>query len=82
MRPIDADKLRKEILKSNDAHATNGRERSLLDRNVRILDEQPTIDAVEVVRCKDCQIHNHCIVEDTFLTNGIKDGYCRAGKRR
>ena len=38
MRPIDADKLRKEISKSNEAHATNGRERALLDRNIVILE--------------------------------------------
>ena len=28
------------------------------DRHIKMLDEQPTVDAVEVVRCKDCKYLN------------------------
>src|SRR5574344_1432986 len=55
MKPIDSDRLRKEISKSNDAHATNGRERALLDRNIVIIDEQPIVECQPV-------IHTHWIV--------------------
>lgn len=46
---IDADVLRYEISKSNDAHATNGRERALLDRNIVIIDEQPIVECQPVI---------------------------------
>lgn len=43
MRLIDADKARKE---------------ATIDLVVHLLDRQPTIDAVPVVRCKDCEYYN------------------------
>ena len=49
MKPIDSERLCKEISKSNDAHATNGRERSLLDRNIVIIDEQPIVECQPVI---------------------------------
>lgn len=44
-------------------------------------DEMPAVDAVEVVRCKDCKNHGKCTFEDTFITVGINDGYCRVGAK-
>ena len=58
-RLIDADKARKE---------------ATIDLVVHLLDRQPTIDAVPVVRCKDCKYS----FEDNF------DGSlwcCRGGER-
>ena len=49
MKPIDSKRLCKEISKSNDAHATNGRERALLDRNIVIIDEQPIVECQPVI---------------------------------
>lgn len=46
------------------------------------IEKAPTIDAVPVVRCKDCVNHDHCICEDTFKLVRLEDGYCRVGKRR
>ena len=46
------------------------------------IDQAPTIDAVEVVRCKDCTNHDSCTFEDTFKLVGLTDGFCRVGKRR
>jgi ribosomal protein L33 len=60
-RMIDADKYRKEVLQSNAEHASNSREKSLLHRNVDILDYQPTVDAAPIV-------HAHWfITEHEFL---------------
>ncbi len=45
------------------------------------VDNAPAVDAVEVVRCKDCKNHGKCTFEDTFITVGINDGYCRVGAK-
>lgn len=42
------------------------------------IDNTPTIDAVEVVRCKDCQYHEWCIPKQGRTEND----YCSRGKRR
>ena len=44
-RLIDADALLKELRKSCEYHAENSRELSLLQRDIIIVQEQPTIDA-------------------------------------
>ena len=43
-----------------------------------ILQEAPTVDAVEVVRCKDCVSHNLCKFEQY---QGL-DGFCSYGERK
>lgn len=48
MRLIDADALLKELKKSCEYHAENSREFSLLQRDIIIVQEQPTIDAVPI----------------------------------
>ena len=62
--------------------------------NIKHIDEQPTVDAVEVVRCKDCKHWLH--MEDGFgdCTNGrfhldghadpsmYADDFCSCGERR
>ena len=60
------------------------------DTLVRNLDDMPTIDAVEVVRCGECIHHEE--PRDTFLkafvwcnfynTHKLKDGYCNCGERK
>ncbi len=42
----------------------------------------PAVDAVEVVRCKDCVTHGNCLTEDTFRIARIENPYCCGGKRR
>ena len=51
MRLIDADALIKILQKSHESHARNSREVVLLYRDIRIINEQPTVDAV-VLPCK------------------------------
>ena len=76
MRPIDADKAR---------------ENSTIDLITHFLDRQPTIDAVEVVRCVDCvyrsrfansvghYICNHPSIAPVIFVNG--DHFCGYGER-
>lgn len=45
------------------------------------IEDEPTIDAVPVVRCKECVLFGKCIPADSMLICGITDGYCAAGKR-
>ena len=42
----------------------------------------PAVDAVEVVRCKDCVSHGNCLTEDTFRIARIDSPYCCGGKQR
>lgn len=42
----------------------------------------PAVDAVAVVRCKDCVMHGKCIADDIFRTCGKHDGFCCVGKER
>ena len=45
------------------------------------VNEQPTADVVEVVRCKDCEYYPFCF--RTIRTGGNRpDDYCSYGKRK
>ena len=44
----------------------------------KLMEDAPTIDAVEVVRCKDCVAHNLCKFEQS---QGL-DGFCSYGERK
>lgn len=58
MRLIDADELKKE-LKDMDF--------VLVNHNVEDwIDEQPTVDAVPVVRCHECILHDNCNTEEAY----------------
>ena len=48
MRPIDADVLLEELKLSSNMHAENSREFSLLHKDIVIVNEQPTVEAVPV----------------------------------
>lgn len=77
-------------------------QRNLIDRDelklaikvngVVDIDDFPTVDAVEVVRCKDCEHSEPCIcvvceegntmVCRRFLSHVQKDHFCSYGERR
>ena len=91
-RSIDADALLKELRKSCEYHAENSREFSLLQRDIIIVQEQPTIDAVPVIRCKNCKFsilnngvyvgsetHGTCIAMGATVDG---DDYCSWAERR
>ena len=48
----------------------------------RVIDSQPTVDAVPVVRCEKCVLHGNCVTEDAFVFAGIENPYCCAGERK
>ena len=46
------------------------------------IDNAPAVDAVKVVRCKDCVVHGDCMTEEIFEFCGKHDGFCCVGKRK
>lgn len=90
MRLIDADTV-KDIL-NNDAYGMitkDGVELGIsLEEALSVVDDCPTIDAVEVVRCKDCK-HRYISGNGTtryYLCDFMDaqyedDGFCHHGKR-
>ena len=62
-------------------------EKRLIDANAYAypgdLINEPTIDAVEVVRCKDCKHHIRMICNHPYgLVHICEDGFCSYGERR
>lgn len=49
---------------------------------IKSLEEAPAVDAVEVTYCDQCDIHGHCITEDTFRLVGVEKPFCCVGGRR
>lgn len=47
------------------------------------IDEEPTVDAVRVIRCKDCQYHSthRCYMAYDLIATDDED-YCSRGERR
>ena len=81
MRPIDSDKF---ILALMDASLSSVDEDTILD----LVDSIPTVDAVPVVRCKDCEYSydeicymccSHGVCVDCEVPPNF---YCAYGKRR
>lgn len=79
VRLIDADALNEEIQnvyeeeKSEDPKWAIG-----LRHSKRIVRDMPTVDAVQVVRCKDCKFHEECM-EKAMLE---PEWFCADGVRR
>ena len=89
-RLIDADKMREDWLE-------NGENEYVYDTNAVLesIDEQPTVDAVEVVRCKDCKFNVANMAADSldstdysditcsyFMTDGMDAGdFCSRGEQ-
>ena len=92
MRLIDADALYMNLVKMKDFGELTAK------KAIRIVENAPTVDAVPVIRCKDC-IHNVSnritdplcindysgddIVCDYFETDGMEpDDYCSYAERK
>ena len=74
MRPIDADRFLKMM--------SHWKPYMDMDNVREAIKKMPTIDAVLVVRCKDCISHGVCLTEDTFRIARIENPYCCGGKRK
>ena len=81
MRLIDADRALEIVLDQGIAHPNAYH---LTNYATLILREAPTVDAVEVVRCRDCAVpHNNytgCPKLNGLVTP--PDFYCPFGKRK
>ena len=74
-RFIDADRVLEIVYERGIAHPNAY---YLTNYAMAILQEAPTVDAVEVVRCKDCVSHNICKFEQFQGLNG----FCSYGERK
>lgn len=75
-RLIDADRAMKIVCNQGIAHPNAYH---LTNYATLILREAPTVDAVEVVRCKDCK-HRH---SDSWCEYADDDNfYCARGERK
>ncbi len=77
MRLIDADALKGKLTGSRFHFIRN------------FINKQPTIDAVYVVRCKDCEYYENeeCVNPYIWMSDGARlwpdeDFYCAKGERR
>ncbi len=82
MRLIDADALgvglcSRDILPADYCAGWNGL--------VRLIERAPTVDAVPVVRCKDCKYNvgtKKCLHPDSFFAVPKDDDFCSYGERK
>lgn len=88
-RLIDADALKSEFdwLKSVVNESSKDEVMDVMQR----IDNAPTVDAVEVVRCADCvlegtgncpMVHRDPILGNLYCTFPANGGYCSKGVRR
>lgn len=59
----------------------------ILSAVITYLSEQPVVDAVEVVRCKDCKYYRppFCLLDDNkhgWLNHVLPEHFCSYGERR
>lgn len=85
MRPIDGDLLMKTVF--NDVVLVDGEVKGVGLILAETVDKAPTIDAVPVVRCKDCrhmeksQYGRYCQIWGMYNGYG-DDGFCCYGERK
>ena len=94
MRLIDADKL-VEVLKECKQKENGLLIKKMYDSFIKIISMMPTVDAVEVVRCKDCKFNVGNMKKDPldatdysditcsyFMTDGMEpDDFCSRGAK-
>lgn len=80
-RLIDANKMIKDIKENYVIYGYA----DFLNDFFRMVEEQPTVDAVEVVRCKDCKYcdRGNCdFWDDGYGAIVSMDDFCSQGERR
>lgn len=71
---VNADKLIKDLTAMK-----SGWDAISLDGMIKALKEL-TVDAVEVVRCHECIMHNKCNTEEAYKLCRIENPFCCVGK--
>lgn len=80
-RLIDADKIVNGIALYMAENAyLNDTPLDALKMVANWITEAPPVDAVEVVRCRDCILHGNCYMEDAFSFANVPNPFCVAGK--
>ena len=84
MRLIDADRAMEIVRDQGIAHPNAYH---LTNYATLILREAPTVDAVEVVRCRECKYHEEEGIEMVYSPNMIggwveNEWFCANGKRK
>ena len=84
MRLIDADRAMEIVRDQGIAHPNAYH---LTNYATLILREAPTVDAVEVVRCRECKYHEEEGIEMVYCHNMIggwveNEWFCANGKRK
>ena len=86
MRLIDAEKLRAEYLGMPNCYNgfSDTYDKAMI---VDMVDEQPTVDAVPVVRCKDCRYHEQEQPGMVYCPATVggwveNDWFCKGGERK
>ena len=84
MRLIDADRSIEIVRNQAIAHP---HAYHLTNYATRILQEAPTVDAVEVVRCRDCKwlygvMDNYCCINHKGLVEICENSFCSYGERK
>lgn len=75
MRLIDADKLRTiRSIQSGDFNS--------IETIQKWIDDAPTVDAVEVVRCKDCKYADETAMCGYVTWYNKPDDFCSRGERK
>lgn len=89
-RLIDADKMILRYQSHPNRHSktylSSISYEDVIDAVIYDLEQEPTVDAVPVVRCKDCKWYNttaseKCVAYDAFWATE-PDDYCAWGERR
>ena len=90
MRLIDADELLEEIVERMTLFRALGKERVVqnYDFAATVVGDAPTVDAVPVVRCRECKYYRpkanymHCACPGGMLCPPDANGFCSYGQRR
>ena len=84
MRLIDADLMKNSIESSDTDENVIISPQELTAVLIRWIDNRPTVDAVEVVRCKDCEYNGiWCDIQDIEWTEkGKPIEFCSYGERK
>ena len=85
MRPIDGDSLMKTVF--NDVVLVDGEVKGVGLILAETVDKAPIIDAVPVVRCKDCKHHEDEEIGMVYCSNMIggwvvENWFCADGERK
>ena len=75
MRLIDKDAMIADLVTVDPQFKT------MIDWCIRVLEAQPTIDAVPVIRCKDCKFHHDRTQCKKRIGAWFDDDYCNGAVR-